>query len=311
MAVIMSKAKYGKKSKKNKNQNVKKAIGIVIAVVLVVAIAFTSVIYKDNIKAFINRFTVSSSDSGGSKITTHSSQTVQLTFPEGYTVKQIADKLEKNEVCSSSDFIAAVNSGDDSVSISNPAERPFLLEGYVFPDTYDFYLGEDAKSVLKKFINNYNKKVTPEIKAKAEKLGFSMDEMIILASVIQKECDRDITECKNVSSVFHNRLKQSRSCSLGSDATKKYIVNLASYLGGEKSDDYKYFYELYNTNSGHRKGLPAGPICCPSIKAINAAVSPSKSDYYYFLTDAAGKNFYYAKTYKQHLANGKKAGILS
>ena len=108
-----------------------------------------------------------------------------------------------------------------------------MLEGYIFPDTYEFYLESDAKSVVEKFIENFNSKVTDDMKIKAKSLGYTMDQIITLASVIQKECDADIAECANVSSVFHNRLKDPASFPrLESDVTTFYISeNLKDYLG--------------------------------------------------------------------------------
>ena len=137
-----------------------------------------------------------------------------------------------------------------------------------------------------------------------------MDEMLTLASIIQKECDFGIEECKNVSSVFHNRLKNSRETYLGSDVTYFYLKNMADYLGGSDSEKFDFLLTKYYTYNKYRKGLPAGAICNPGIKAITAAVEPADTDYYYFLTDETATEFYYAETYSQHLANGKKAGIM-
>jgi UPF0755 protein len=247
--------------------------------------------------------------------TTTAPNTVSVTFPEGYTIIDIAKKLEANGVCSADSFMQVCNQPYDGITIDNANERVFLLEGYIFPDTYEFYLNSDAKTVLDKFIANYNSKVTDDIKAKAEALGYTMDEMLTLASIIQKECDKDTAECANVSSVFHNRLKSSSFPKLQSDVTTFYIKNdLGEYLGYQadteltkQNEKVQYYMNLYSTY--YCKGLPAGPICNPGIKAINAAVNPADTNYLYFLTDASGEHFYYAATLAEHQANGKKAGV--
>ena len=139
--------------------------------------------------------------------TTLPDNTVTVTFPEGYTIIQIADKLEQNKVCTAQAFLEACKNPVAGIEIDNAQDRVFLLEGYIFPDTYEFYLDSDAQSVVNKFIENYKSKITDEMKTRAQALGYTMDQIITLASIIQKECDADIEECANVSSVFHNRLK--------------------------------------------------------------------------------------------------------
>lgn len=246
--------------------------------------------------------------------------TVKVTFPEGFTLLQIAERLEENGVCKKDDFLSICNESYEGIETGNSGERIFLLEGYVFPDTYEFYKNSDPKAVLKKFIDNYNNKITPEMEKKAEELGMTMDEVIILASIIQKECDCDVTECANVSSVFHNRLNNPSFPKLESDVTTFYIKYvLADYLGykkdadgnplplTEQSEEIKHYIDIYSTY--YCKGLPVGPICNPGLKAINAALNPSETDYYYFLTDPTGVDFYYASTIAQHQENGKTAGL--
>lgn len=235
---------------------------------------------------------------------------VTVTFPEGYTVMQIAELLAKNGVCSKTEFLEQCNKPVDSIDIKNDGERVFLLEGYVFPDTYEFYLNSTPDEVLERFIENFNNKFTEDMRKRAADLGYSVDEIITLASIIQKECDEDIAECVNVSSVFHNRLNSSRNSYLGSDVTYFYLKNMADYLGGADSKKFDSFLTNYYTYTNYRKGLPVGAICNPGFKAITAALYPANTDYFYFLTDKTGKNFYYAKTIEEHNQNGKKAGIL-
>lgn len=241
--------------------------------------------------------------------------TVKVTFPEGFTALEIAQRLEENGVCPADEFLTVCNTPYEGIEIDNPDERIFLLEGYIFADTYEFYLDCDAETVLKKFIDNFNSKIDGEIKAQAEAMGFTLDEILTLASIIQRECDEDIAECANVSSVFHNRLKSSSFPKLQSDVTTFYISRkLADYLGYDKekkvedqTEEIQRYINLYSTY--YCNGLPAGPICNPSMKAIRAALNPAETDYVYFLTDPTGKDFYYASTIAEHNKNGRLAGL--
>ena len=119
---------------------------------------------------------------------------VRVTFPEGLTSVEIAEKLEANGVCPAADFMEEVknfNAVKDAyaclASVKNADQRAFALEGYVFPDTYDFYRGESAASALKRFLSNANRKLTDERAARAKELGYTMDEIVTLASIIQEE----------------------------------------------------------------------------------------------------------------------------
>ncbi|MCQ2485432.1 MAG: endolytic transglycosylase MltG [Clostridia bacterium] len=250
--------------------------------------------------------------------TTANPNIVRVTFPEGFTVLQIAERLEENEVCPADEFITACNTPYDGIDIPNPEDRIILLEGYIFADTYEFYKNSDANTVLKKFITNHNNRITDEMKSRAAELGYTMDEILTLASIIQKECDEDITECANVSAVFHNRLNSPRFSMLQSDVTTFYIKNfMGDYLGGyqkgtelkNQNEKIQKYMNLYSTY--YCKGLPAGPICNPSIKAITAALYPAQdSENYYFFTDK-DFNYYYFKNYSDFQAKYyelKKAG---
>lgn len=234
-------------------------------------------------------------------------ETVRLTFPEGTTVIQAAQKLEDGGVCTKDEFISAVNNTvrDNKFvqAIENPQERPFLLEGYLYPDTYDFYVGEGAEKALGRFLSNTESKLTDDMYAQAEKMGMSMDEILTLASIIQQEASVPSVMAK-VSSVLHNRLKSSDYPRLQCDATVFYLKrSVKPYISAEQADKYDEFYNTYD-----RKGLPAGPITNPGIEAITAALNPADTDYYFFVTDNDG-NYYFAKTYQEHLENCKTAGV--
>ena len=245
-------------------------------------------------------------------ITTTVSNTVRVTFPEGYTAKQIAEKLEENGVCSAADFMSEIRS--DTVfdltysfisGIDNPEERAYTLEGYIFPDTYDFYKGESASSVLSRFLKNAENKLTEEYSLRAEELGFTLDEIIALASIIQEEAG-DPKEMPKVSSVLHNRISSPYYGKLQCDVTINYVTECITdspYIDG----DTEKFKELYNTYKCD--GLPAGPICNPGIDAIKAALYPADTDYFFFVTDKEW-NYYYSETYAEHQKKCREIGLV-
>ena len=235
-------------------------------------------------------------------------ETVTLTFPEGYTVSQIAEKLEKYEVCSQTAFFATVRDVDFSTEytfiaqMDNKDKRYQVLEGYLYPDTYEFYIGENASSVIRKFLDNFKNKWTDEYQAQADKLGMSVDDVITLASIIEKEA-YGADQMPLVSSVFHNRLNKSGIYpTLGSDATKEYVSEYISKSVTNSSElsVYQKNYDTYKC-----EGLPVGAICNPGNDAINAALYPASTGYYYFLHDN-DKKIYLAATDAEHNQNKGK-----
>lgn len=236
--------------------------------------------------------------------------TVKITFTEGMNALDIAAKLEKSGVCSSKDALSAFNTGKldadyDLISaITNGSSRYYKLEGYLFPDTYEFYKNEDPVQVVEKMVSNCNQKLTKQMRDKAKEEGMTVDQMMTLASMIQAEAaDKD--DMYKVSSVFHNRLSSKKDTlqHLDSDPTTFYPYRQKSLVPANIRNTYKSKYDTYTV-----KGLPAGPVCNPGLDAINAALEPESTDYYYFCHDKNGKA-YYATTLAAHEANLKKAGL--
>lgn len=237
--------------------------------------------------------------------------TVKITFPEGINATEIAAQLEKNGVCKASEVLTALNSASfDSnfeivKAIPNPKQRYYKLEGYLFPDTYEFYKDEDVDKVVQKLLNNCNKKLTVDIRNSANTQKMTIDELLTLASMIQAEAaNKD--DMYKVSSVFHNRLASGGKgdlLRLRSDPTTYYPYRTKAAVPSNIRDTYKSRYDTYTI-----QGLPPGPICNPGAEAIDAALNPADTGYYYFCHDKNGKA-YYAKTNAQHEANLKKAGL--
>ncbi|WMJ83489.1 endolytic transglycosylase MltG [Oscillospiraceae bacterium LTW-04] len=231
---------------------------------------------------------------------------VTITFYEGMTLREIAASLEENKVCSAEDFISYTQTSElpyEFVDMMPENDlRFYRLEGYLFPDTYDFYVGENVQSVAKKFLKNFQNRIMPELYSKIQDAGMTLDEVITLASVIQKEAGNP-DEMSMVSSVFHNRIDDVGAGlpMLQSDVTIFYVENDIKPYQSRATQEV---YDAYNTYVC--KGLPVGPICSPGLDAIKAAINPEESQNYFFVTDINGK-YYYSKTLDEHYANVRRA----
>ncbi|MBQ8202652.1 MAG: endolytic transglycosylase MltG [Clostridia bacterium] len=229
-------------------------------------------------------------------------KTVTVTIPEGtgindYTknvngedvvVPGIATLLEKKGVCEKADFFEALKNANLDYKIlenCNSKDTYYSLEGYLFPDTYNFYAydsKECAALAVEKMVAQSQSKISDDMYKKAEDLGYSMNEILTMASIIQMEAGNNTSEMKDVAAVFYNRLNSQSFTTLGSSPTCYYGESFAE-------DDGRY--NTYNVI-----GLPPGPLCSPGIDAIKAALDPTEnSPYYYFVTDSKG-NFYFHKT---------------
>ncbi len=227
-------------------------------------------------------------------------ETVNIIFPEGLTVPEMVDKLVENDVCDKASLLSVIESVQFSYSLVSDLEAdetvPYRLEGYLFPDRYDFFVGESATSVVKKFLSNGDAKVTEKYRERAEELGYSMHDIMIIASIIQAEAGNE-DQMKEISAIIHNRLKDKTNFpQLGCDSTSDYIKNkVAPSLSSTSAHTSDYYLKYYNTsNSSTVSGLPAGPICNPGIAAIDAALYPADSDAYFFFHDTKG-NMYTAR----------------
>lgn len=235
---------------------------------------------------------------------------VKITFSEGMNAQQIAAKLEKSGICSASDALKAFNTNqldsdyDMLAAIPKNSNKYYKLEGYLFPDTYQFFKNDDPVTVINKMVSNCNQKLTKQIRDKAKAENLSIDQMLTLASMIQAEA-ANTQDMYDISSVFHNRLnsKDPSIQHLGSDPTVFYPYHSKDQVPANIRDTYQSKYDTYNV-----VGLPAGAICNPGSDAIDAALNPSDTSDYYFCYDKKN-NLLLAKTSAQNQANLKKAGI--
>ncbi len=232
-------------------------------------------------------------------------ETVEVSVPEGYNVVQIGEALEKNKVCSQEDFLKACSKTDYDFdflqNMENADTRYAALEGYLYPDTYEFYVGQDAESVVKKMLSNFQSKWTDEYEARAEEINMTMDQVLTMASIVQKE-DSKASNMAYISSVFYNRLNSSNFPTLQSDATVNYVKE---YIKPHVTEtEYNTYLDLYSTYNC--KGLPVGAICNPGNDAIKAVLWPQTTSYYFFAHDDDG-NIYLARTANEQNANVNKA----
>ena len=231
--------------------------------------------------------------------------TITLVFPEGWTIYQIFNKISEFGVCTKDQLLASLEGTDFEnefiADIPQDADRTFKLEGYLYPDTYEFYEKSDPNSIIRKFLEASEEKWTDEYEARRIELGLTRDEVIIIASIIQREAASK-KQMGLVSSVIHNRLNNSVSWPLlGCDSTTNYI---SSYVAPNVSSSEAAAYEsAYDTYS--QQGLPPGPICNPGDDAINAALYPEDTNYFYFRHDKYGE-IYMARTQAEHDANGRE-----
>ena len=222
--------------------------------------------------------------------------TVEVMFPEGYTMQQIFKKLEENKVASVDDLTEAAKNFSYNYSFLDPNDmgNATRLEGYLFPDTYEFYAYMEPSSAINKFLDNYSRRITDEMEAKAAELGRSMDDIIIIASLIEKEAGND-DERTLIASVIYNRL--SRGMPLQIDATVLYATGKQEIdvAAGDLQVDSPYNTYVVN-------GLPAGPISNPGLKSIHAALSPDRTGYLYYALDTATGTHRFFRDYNSHQA---------
>ena len=238
---------------------------------------------------------------------------IKIMFPEGMTVIEFAELLEENGVSSKEEILAVCNSDvfdadfKDVANINNPEARYYKLEGYMFPDTYEFFEKDSAEAVVKRFLKNFEHRLDEEMRADIKQSGYTLDEIIILASIIQAEAAND-DDMYMISAVLHNRLRDGSAHaihSLDCDSTLFY-----PYDNKEKAPEgFLSDYSTYGSLGGV-SGLPAGAICNPGLEAIKAAIYPAEegSTYYYFCHDSS-RTPYYAATIEEHNANLKAAGL--
>lgn len=218
----------------------------------------------------------------------------RLVIPEGVTVQDIADLVESSGLSDRKNFMDAAN---DKTFIRELGIKQDSLEGYLFPETYSFPKNTPPKKIIKTMVSDLFNVLSQEFMDRADKLGLSLNEVLTLASIIEKETGQ-ADERPIISSVFHNRLKLGMR--LETDPT--VIYGIKGFDGNLTRRDLEA-PTPYNTYV--IKGLPPGPIANPGLLAIKAALYPASTNYLYFVS-RNDSTHYFSSNYQEHLAAVRK-----
>ena len=245
--------------------------------------------------------------------------TVTVTFPEGFTLIQMAQRMENNGLCTAQEFIDVANNSDFSQfefwnKIKEHDHKFMKGEGYLYPDTYEFYEDDTVYNYVAKMYEHFDSQITQEMYDRMDEIGMTLDEVITLSSFVQEEAGH-AEDQKFVAACLRNRLEPGSSqpllecnvCSYINEPGNYVYDYIVTYYGGVNKVPAGMMaaYDTYKV-----RGLPPGPISNPGITAIEATLWPDEQfmadDYYFFVTDLTGK-YWYAQTYAQHLVNCDKA----
>ncbi len=253
--------------------------------------------------------------------------TVEVTIIEGMTAIEIGRLLEDNFVCRAEDFEKFYREKMDKYDFERrvtPSSLKFnQLEGYLFPDKYEFYecrelkadpegevdTSKQAEEAASKIYSNFNSKITKTMYKQMNAMGLTLDELITLASMVQSEVS-NVEDMRKVASVFLNRLKVGGDFSkLQSDVTVFYVQDfIEPYY-----KDYGLVTSLATISNAYDTyecdGVPAGPICNPGMDAIGAVLDAESTDYYYFCANEETGETFYARTLEEHEENLVLAGL--
>ena len=235
-------------------------------------------------------------------------KTQRFTVPEGYTVEEIAALLTRDGLLSDAGEFTALCRDASTFSkypfiaeIKNASDRRYVLEGYLFPDTYEVYVDATPEEILNKMLSRYYEVYSGEWVTRAQELDMTRDQVMTLASIIEREA-RSADDFPKVSAVFHNRLE--RGMKLESCATLSYITGVHRYAF---TSDEQAIVSPFNTYLN--EGLPIGPISNPGEAAIRAALYPNEAyreEGYLFFCNGnpnESKALIFSKTYEEHQEN--------
>lgn len=219
-------------------------------------------------------------------------EVVTVTVPEGYEVRQIADLLTDVGLVNRERFMEEVENGRFDYDFLEGIERTGnRLEGYLFPDTYEFFVGESEHDIICHMLDAFCDKVVPVYES--AETEFTLDEVVIFASVVEREAADD-AERPIVASVFYNRMEADMT--LSSCATVQYIIEERKPVLSNDDIAIKSDYNTYIN-----KGLPVGPIASPGVNSIKAVLCPADTDYLYFAARPDGSENVFSETGEEHM----------
>lgn len=226
----------------------------------------------------------------------------KLVIPEGYTIDMIAAKCDELDICSATDFINAINSVTSSEfeylkDVPSGADVKYKLEGYIFPATYDIYSTTTAKSLVKDMLQAFDYRYSGEIAARAAEVGWSSYDVVIRASIVEREAKVD-EERPIIAGVIENRLKSGMQLQM--------CPTVLYPLTNGKYDKAQVLYSDLDLDSPYNtyvvSGLPVGPICNPGMACIEAVLYPENHSYYYYhVGDEEAGTHIFTETYEEHL----------
>lgn len=227
-------------------------------------------------------------------------ETVTVTVPEGFSVEQLALRLEENGLFSAEDFLDEVNNGDFDFDflgeIPDNSDIKYRLQGFLFPSTYNFYADSTPRDVINVLLGEFEKQYSSITEKTAD---HDLFEIVTIASLIERESKLDSERAK-IAGVIENRLEDGMRLQI--DAAVVYAISDGLY------DVDRVLYKDLEVDSPYNVyknyGLPVGPICNPGLKSIEAAMNPEKHDYLYYRTDdlAGDGSHIFTKTFDEHLA---------
>lgn len=226
----------------------------------------------------------------------------KITVPEGLTTDEIIDIFVSEGIGTKEGFLHVIENGGDFgygflSEIPENKDRTYRLDGYLFPDTYFFYADSSETEVIAKLLAAFNRKFDEDLRAAALARGYTVDEILRIASIVEREAYYR-SDMPAIASVFLNRLKSKNFLRLDSDATVKYIKTLSGDTSAPTAEDIDTLHHPYNTYK--IKGLPPGAICSPGYDAIFSVIYPADTNYYYFVS-AKDKSTVFSRTYAEHL----------
>jgi UPF0755 protein len=231
--------------------------------------------------------------------TSENVEVVQVRFQEGWRTEQFADRLVQLGLISNTDeFMNAIKNGQWNYKFLSSRPSGATLEGFLFPDTYEFRAGGSTEDIINTLLQTFDQKVPSNVRAKADALGYNFYQVMTIASIVEREAvvaeERPI-----IASVYYNRLKEGMP--LQADPTVQYAVG---HPGDWWPDITQADIDKDNSyNTYLRPGLP-GPICNPSLASIEAALNPAQTDYLYFVAKGDGSGAHaFSKTYAEHQEN--------
>ena len=223
--------------------------------------------------------------------------TVRVSIPEGYNVRQIIALLAKYGVYTEESLLQAAETAQfDYAFINNDSRSITRLEGYLFPDTYEFFVGEDPVHALSRLLSNFSTRLDDELTAQIEASPYSLAQILTIASLIEKETDGSDRE--NVASVIYNRLNNIGETYHMLQIDASLIYGLGDRYTGKLTESDLEFDSPYNLSK--YEGLPPTPIGNPGLASIRAAVEPASTGYYFYALGKDGVHHFF-KTYREHV----------